>query len=193
VRLFVAVSPGEEVVRRIEASLSSLRPAAPSAKWVGPGGIHVTLAFLGERPAEDAPKIASALDAAAAEHRPFELRFTGGGAFGRQSRPRVLWAGCEGDLDALGALHASVGRALGPLGYVPESRPFTAHLTLARSREQGGDLQLGRCVEKLQSMDFGKAVIEEVGLYESKLSPAGARYEVAHHARLGLAATPWPS
>jgi RNA 2',3'-cyclic 3'-phosphodiesterase len=184
-RLFVAISPTAEVVGRIEAALGALRLSAPSARWVKAGGVHITLAFLGERAEADAPRIAEALSKAAAGHAPFELRFRGGGSFGRPSRPRVVWAGCEGDLEALSALHRDVSAALTPCGYVPEERDFNAHLTLGRAKEQGGDHRLAACARSLETADFGGSRIEEVTLYESRLSAAGAEYRAVHRARLG--------
>lgn len=183
-RLFVAVNPGLDVLRRIEHLLTVLRPKAPSAKWVKTDSLHLTLAFLGERSPEDAATIGEAVTRVAAAHAPFELRFSGGGAFGRPSRPKVLWAGCDGDAAALNALHADVSSALAPLGYVPDHRDFNAHLTLARARDASGDIGLSRCVETLRTEDFGVARVEEVFLYESRLSPAGAHYEVVARARL---------
>jgi 2'-5' RNA ligase len=183
-RLFVAVTPGPDVLARVTAALGALRGHAPSAKWVQAEGMHLTLAFLGERAPEDAPEIAAALAAATRSHAPFALRLRGGGAFGRPGRPRVLWVGCEGDVDALRALHRDVVSALAPFGYVPDRAELTAHLTLCRAREQGGDRALVRCAELLRDQDFGEARIEEVELYESRLSPAGARHSVIGRAPL---------
>src|SRR5262245_38624709 len=133
-RLFVAIDPGPDVTRTIEQTLGTLGPKAPSAKWVKADNLHVTLAFLGERDPADAPAIGEALARAAAGHRPFELRFRGGGVFGRPARPRVLWVGCEGDLQALQALYRDVVAALAPFGFTPDRPEFSAHLTLARAR-----------------------------------------------------------
>lgn len=184
-RLFVAVTPEKEALSRLSAALDELRGHAPSSKWVKPAGIHLTLAFLGERPPEDAPRIGDALAAETRLHAPFALRLRGGGAFGRPGRPRVLWVGCEGQIDALRALHQGVTRALAPLGYVPDRAELTAHLTLCRAREQGGDRQLVRCVELLGDRDFGEVRVEAVELYESRLTPAAAEYTVVTRAPLG--------
>src|SRR5262245_15462651 len=113
-RLFVAVDPGVDVVRRIAHVLDAIRPKAPAAKWVKPDSLHLTLAFLGERPPDDVPKLEEALSRAASGQAPFDIRFVGGGGFGRPSRPKVLWIGCEGDLAALQSLHTAVAAALAP-------------------------------------------------------------------------------
>jgi len=186
VRLFVAVRPDVEVIGRIASAVAALRATAPSAKWVNAGSLHITPAFLGERAAADTPEIAEALSRAAAGHPPFELHFRGGGAFGRPSRPRVLWAGCEGEVIVLEALCKDVAAALAPCGYVPDRRDFNAHLTLARARDHGGDPPLAACAGALQAADFGSSRIDEVTLYESRLSAGGAEYAAVHRAALGV-------
>ncbi len=183
-RLFVAVTPGVDVLRKIEHTLLALRPKALAAKWVQVDNLHLTLAFLGERSPEDAALIGEALARVAAGHAPFELRFCGGGGFGRPSRPRVLWVGCEGDTAALNALSTDIASALAPLGFVPDQREFNAHLTLARARDTGGDVALSRCVDSLRNEDFGTTRVQEVNLYESQLSAGGPRYEPILRARL---------
>lgn len=182
-RLFVAVSPGADVVRRIEHVIQAIRSKAPSAKWVKAESLHLTLAFLGEQPEAMAPKIGEALSLVAASRAPFDLHFKGGGGFGRPSRPRTLWAGCDGDTPSLSALQKAVEEALSPLGFAPEKRDFAAHLTLARARDTAGDLGLSRCVDALENEDFGVASIQEVTLYESRLSPSGPTYLPVHRAR----------
>lgn len=183
-RLFVAVSPGVDVVRRIDHVVQAIRGKAPSAKWVKPDNLHLTLAFLGERPESDVPSLSEALSRVAASHAPFDLHFQGGGGFGRPSRPRVLWIGCEGDTESLSSLQRDVGEALSPLGFVPERRDFAAHLTLARARDQAGDPALFRCVESLEREDFGAVRVDHLTLFESRLSPAGATYVAVYKATL---------
>lgn len=187
-RLFVAITPGAEVAAGLSRAASELRATAPGAKWIKGEAVHVTLAFLGERDPAEVPAITGALEAAAVGHAPFVLRASGGGAFGRPGRPRVLWVGCEGDLGALRALHADVVRALEPLGYAPDRDTLTPHLTLARSREAGGDRALARCAEALSGRDLGEVRVEAIELYESRLAPSGAIYTVAGRAPLGARA-----
>lgn len=115
-----------EEAGRVEALL---RPRVPEARWVPRVNLHVTLAFLGQTEAADA--IASALSRVAAAHPACDLALGGAGAFPSPRRARVLWLGLTGG-EALGALAAGVRAALEPLGFEPEDRPFSAHLTLAR-------------------------------------------------------------
>ena len=75
------------------------------------------------------------MDEACRKASPFELRLAGLGSFGGRRGTRVVWAGIEGDLDALRALQSRVDQGVAGLGFARELRPFSPHLTLARVPE----------------------------------------------------------
>jgi 2'-5' RNA ligase len=176
-RLFVAVDPGPGAASRLAGALARVRPRAPSARWVDPASLHLTLAFLGDTDAERVPGLTAAIGAVAARHAPLEIRFAGAGTFGGR-RPRVLWAGVEGAVAELAALQADLAAALAPLGYPPEERPFAAHLTLARARAHAtaGEPALVACAAALAGEDLGPTRVEAMVLYRSDLSPRGSVY-----------------
>jgi len=189
-RLFVALEPPEAVRRRLGAIAAELRRGAARAadeiRWVEPERIHLTLQFLGAVPEERIAAIERALRLAAGAARPLALEVRGAGGFPNARRPRVLWAGVEGDLAALGALVADVGRRLGPLGFPPEDRPFSPHLTLGRARDGRGAPGLGGGLARAAQVDGAPWRATELVLFESHLSPRGPRYEAL--ARLALGA-----
>ncbi|GHG95346.1 RNA 2',3'-cyclic phosphodiesterase [Comamonas sp. JC664] len=167
-RLFTAVTLGDTVESRTAARMEELRVLAPRARWVKVEGLHLTLVFLGD--VEDArlPAIQEALTPVGARHAPFALSVEGGGAFGAPAHPRVLWADVRGATDALKALQADTAQVLQPLGFEPEHREYTAHLTLARAREPRGDPALASCVQALSQATLGDARVERLILFESK-------------------------
>src|SRR5262249_15155359 len=128
--------------------------------------------------------ISAAIASVALRHAPFELRFAGAGAFGGK-RPRVLWAGVAGPVDALAAAQRDVVSALSPLGFPPEDRPYSAHLTLARARDPRGDPALAACAAALARDDFGPTRVEAIMLYRSELSPKGPTYTAVATLPLG--------
>ena len=89
-RLFLALEVPAPLRSRIADLQSELRESCPGWRWVRPGGIHLTIRFLGEvDPAREA-EIRPAWERAAASVRPFTLRPTGLGCFPNVRRPRVL-------------------------------------------------------------------------------------------------------
>jgi len=182
-RLFVALDIDAEIRQRITEFRDRLRPLAPHVRWVGPEAFHITLQFLGETKQSD--EIRCALQQVRGE--PVPLSFRGAGFFPHPKAPRVFWVGIESD-DKLQALVNSIGTALRSLGFERDAGSFTPHLTLARSgsgspkpvrgeRPAPSLLRVRDQLSKYPPPDFGTMAAHEFFLYESHLSPAGARYE----------------
>jgi len=188
-RLFVALDPPEAVRRRLAAAQASLRTAAgrhaEDVRWVAAARLHLTLHFLGSVPEERVGAIGAAVLEEAARSRPLRLEIRGAGGFPTARRPRVVWAGVAGDLEALGALAAALGRRLALLGLPADGRPFAPHLTLGRSREARGASGLGGAIAAAAEVDPVAWRAEEVVLFRSHLDPGGARHEPLLRARLG--------
>jgi 2'-5' RNA ligase len=109
------------------------RAQAGGEGWSPPEGLHLTLAFLGERLPGDLVALEAVGAAVARRHGAFPLRTAGLGGFPDGARARVLWldlAPCP----ALEALATDLRRALANAGEAYDARPFRAHITLARFR-----------------------------------------------------------
>lgn len=152
---------------------------------MAPEGWHLTLAFLGSVEETRVDAIASALLPIAAAASPMRLSVEGLGTFGGGRRPRVLWAGIGGESQRLVDLASEVRRALAPLGFAEEARPFSPHLTLARARHPRGDVELAACRDRYADGGWGSFELREIVLYRSELSQQGARYTPLHTLSLG--------
>ena len=169
-RLFVALDlPGEA-----RAALARFRDAAADpAVWrpLPDASFHVTLAFLGHRPAEDAARVAEALGALAAWEPP-KLAL-GDGLLLPPRRARVLTVALADPGERLGALQAAVSAALADAGlYEPEPRPFRPHVTVARLRA-GARAPRSLFVEP-EPLAFRAGAVT---LYRSRIGRGGAVYE----------------
>lgn len=180
-RLFVAVDVPGAVKDAIERDVvGPLREAVEGARWTRPEGRHLTLKFLGEVPEERASAVSDALGGAVSGHSPFEASFEEVGGFPNLRRPRVLWVGIGEGAEPMGALASDVSSALEPLGFEPEKRKFSAHLTLARFKRP-------RPIGELPAVDVPSQGFEvaEVVLFQSHLNPKGARYTALERFALG--------
>jgi len=167
-RLFTAVTLGSTIEANAKAGLEPLRTLAPKARWVNPDNFHLTLVFLGDVTEAQLPAIGDALGPVSHHHTPFTLTVESGGTFGRPSHPHVLWADVKGDTAALGALQAEVATVLEPLGFPRDKRLYTAHLTLARSKDPRGDRAFLECKKALEGQHWGEGRVEHLILFESK-------------------------
>ena len=170
-RLFVAVEVAQPVIDSVGAAVDELREAAPELRWVEPSKYHLTLVFLGSVDEETVPAVRDAVAAGCVLAAPFSLALTGRvGTF----RSGVLWAELA-ESPALASLAASVTAAVGGLVALRDgSRPFSAHLTLARAPRGG---RVPPAVREA-TVPAGVWSVDRVVLMESQLSPKGARYSV---------------
>jgi 2'-5' RNA ligase len=133
--------------------------------------MHLTLAFLGEVSQDFLESTEARLAGAAQQHKAFTARLKGLGAFPSPVRARVVWIGTEQGKGEVCALQADVVKALRSVGYQPEKRPFSPHLTIGRLRIPG-DVSRAVAVQ-FESEPF---TIERVVLFRSVLGPEGPVY-----------------
>jgi len=180
IRSFIAVELPDELklaLTRLQDQLKSGGQAP--VKWVDPYRIHLTLKFLGDISTDMVGRITAALERAAGGITPFHLEAKDLGAFPNLKRVQVVWMGIGGEVDRLSHLQQRIESSLAPLGFVPESRPFTPHLTLARLRDRAtpderqslGQLIAGTRFEAVYSID-----VDSIQLMRSQLTREGAVY-----------------
>jgi 2'-5' RNA ligase len=168
--------------------IDHLRAAAGNVKWVDRQNLHLTLQFLGQVPANQIPDICDALSSVASGCSPFELEIRGLGAFPNARRPRTVWLGVTDGHDALVALQKQLQRALKRLGFRPEDRPFSPHLTIGRVREGGvAPASLAQQMSTRADALCGRSHIAEVVLFSSDLTPTGPIYTALGRAPLKTA------
>ena len=179
IRAFIAI----ELPNAIGAALSSVQGKLgverhPYVKRVDPGGIHLTLKFLGNIDTDKVSPITEAIARAAQGVSPFRLELGDLGAFPNPRRPNVIWVAVTGELDKLASLQKGIDHYLIPLGFTPESRSFTPHLTLGRLRERASAGERQRIGESLITVKPEGISFEvgKVSLMRSALTPAGAIY-----------------
>lgn len=133
-RLFVAVTPPEHVLDRLETATARVREEWTGLRWSGRAQWHITLAFYGELDAARLPALTRRLARAAGRSAPLDLELGGAGTFPGADRARVLWAGVRGDVRGLRRLADAAAAAGRRAGAPADRKPFRPHLTLARCR-----------------------------------------------------------
>ena len=166
-RLFYALWPGDRHRAALARSAAAVL-AGIEAQPVPPGNLHVTLAFLGTvRGSELAPVIKVG---GKGPWPGLELAFR---RIEYWARPRVLVALPDAVPEAGTRLVDRLWRALEPLGFEREHRPWQPHLTVARRvrRPPSGVPDMG----PLQ--DTGGEPAWRLALVESSSHPEGVRYK----------------
>jgi RNA 2',3'-cyclic 3'-phosphodiesterase len=181
-RLFVALELPADAREALDRWRSSVVSEVPGLRLVRPEDLHATLCFLGSRPVGDVEAISEACGVAAGE--PVVDSAFGEGLWLPARRPRVLGMALRDDDRVLAGVQSTLSRALVAGGwYAPESRPFLAHVTVARV---GRDTRV-RGVE-LPAPPSLAVRCSVVTLYRSRLGAGGARYEPLASVSLASAA-----
>lgn len=154
-------------------------------RWVRLDGLHLTLRFLGPTLDDRIGPAIDAVRAAGAAARAFDASIGGAGVFPPHGRPRALWLGLRDGGTALADLAATVDASLVAAGWTFEPKPFTAHLTLARSDGVPAGTAIGaHLIADGADMDVPFR-IERMGLFESITGGGPARYEPIEMVDLG--------
>jgi RNA 2',3'-cyclic 3'-phosphodiesterase len=158
-RLFLALTlPAATIDALADWQACELERGGQTARIVPRENLHITLAFLGSRPAGELPAILDVLGRAAADAEPVRFDVTGY----RETR-------------SVGML--TLGDELAGLGfYRPEARPWLPHVTVLRFRERP------RLRPEVPSLGW---VSSDAAAFLSRLHPSGARYEVHDSFPLG--------
>jgi 2'-5' RNA ligase len=186
-RCFIAIEVPDAWRRALSSIRDSTERAPREIRWVSPQQYHFTLRFLGTTADQLVPEIGDAIAQSARGITPFALRLAGVGTFPPSGAARVLWAGID---DASGACRRWVEIAapgLNALGFAPEARECQPHITLARAKSPGGAHRLRRIAETATDPPQLAFDVSALTLFESRLSPHGARYH--RLSRIPLAGT----
>jgi 2'-5' RNA ligase len=175
-RIFIAlkVEPGDSLLRML-TSLKSL-PGNEKIKWVDPGNIHLTLAFLGDTEDDRIKVAAIMLKNACSGFGEFDFTLTGTGVFKNYNDPKVIWIGIE-ESEKLIKLNDVINTGLKDTGFKVEDRQFRPHLTLGRIKFIKDVDALKTALDRYQKSPVQKVHVEEVILYESILKPTGPVYK----------------
>jgi RNA 2',3'-cyclic 3'-phosphodiesterase len=187
IRAFIALHLPPAVKQelgRISGELASRVPPG-AVRWVRPEQMHLTVRFLGDTPVERLADIQAAMDATAGQYEPFDVGLDAVGCFPNCKRPRVVWVGLVDDWNKespqLLSLKKSLDMSLVPLGWEPETKPFRAHLTLGRVKDE----------HAVRESDWTVGVapltvaVNAIHLIESELRPTGPVYTIRHRSDLG--------
>ena len=168
-RIFLALQLPEDAVAAIE----EWQAGELSGRLVPRENLHVTLAFLGSRPAHELPAILRVLDESARDAMPPLLEVVRW----RERRGAGMLELCDRRGTTAAELAGSVQASLAALGvFRPENRDWLPHVTVLRYRKPP---LLRPRLPELSFMPSGAAA------FLSRLHPTGARYEVLESFRLG--------
>ena len=166
-RLFVAIRPPPQ----IRSVLLRAMGGVSGARWQSDDQIHLTVRFIGDVDRHQAQDVEAALGGI--HHPRFEMFLDGIGTFARRGQPEIIWAGVSPH-EPVKRLHEKIDRAVERVGFPPEQRAYTPHITLARLKRSSGPV--GNLLEQSGGLTSEPFPVDSFTLYESRLTPDGAVY-----------------
>jgi 2'-5' RNA ligase len=178
-RLFVGIPLAAAVIGELSAISVRLRSNDDGLRWSAPESWHITLQFLGNTGQEQYDCTVARLGELRSPA--VDIRLEELGLF---ERAGVFFASVRLTPGLL-SLQQRVNAATGLCGFIPETRPYHPHVTLARTKGKGRMRGLHELKARIHRQPaFTDFVAEEFVLYESVTRPTGALYEVRERFRL---------
>jgi RNA 2',3'-cyclic 3'-phosphodiesterase len=175
IRSFMAFDIENDTVRnRLAKAQALLVQTGADVKLVETENIHVTMRFLGDINTGMVEKIFAEMKKI--QFAPFDVHIKGLGVFPDLHYPRVVWAGITEGADLLRSVFIQLEPQLRGLGFAPDSKGFSPHLTIARVRSGKNKSQLAEFITKNADYEFGTIRAECLRLKKSALSPKGPTY-----------------
>jgi len=180
IRLFIALNISPFLLKRIGHTIEELKAYLPpkGLRWVPIDNMHLTLKFLGVVSASKMHEIQLALIKTAEQSKPCNIEIGKLGAYPGILKPRVIWVGVSSDHHLIN-LYKNLEKNLTCVGYEPERRGFTPHITLARISKQAASTEIAQISSALSKLDIallGTCSINAIHLLRSELNRTGAVY-----------------
>jgi len=183
IRSFIAFDiDSESLLRKFSEAEGILVNTGASLKLVQPRNIHITMRFLGDISVSMIDSIHEEMNKVS--FTPFDVEIKGLGAFPSLKYTRVVWAGIRKGTDELTDVSSQLEPRLQKLGFRPDPKGFSPHLTIARVKTGRNKAELARCIGELVNHEFGVVRANCLKLKKSVLTPKGPIYstlrEVCH-------------
>ena len=172
-RAFIAVRPGIKVLNQIKKLEQKIKPELSGVRWVREEKIHITLKFLGDIKSSDIGNICRVIESSTADLTAFRLYCSNIGVFSDKRRPSVLWTGIGGDFKRFKDIEKRISLSLDKFDLLQGKGDFVPHLTIGRFKKGIIYRDISDTVSKFSSFISDDFVVDEIILFQSKLSRMG--------------------
>jgi 2'-5' RNA ligase len=175
-RVFLGINLPENLKEKLTDLQNKLKKTGADVRWVEPENFHFCLKFFGSQSLSKIEKIKAAIKEVLKGQNEFLIRVETLGAFPTENSIRVIWSGATKGTEELVKLAKELDSAFEKIGIEKEKRPFTPHITLGRARSEEGKNFLKEAIQFNKHFIIGVFELNELVLFESKLSPKGPKY-----------------
>ena len=164
----------QAIIRQLTRIQNILLKTGAHLKTVKPQNIHLTIRFLGDI----SPAMVNSIyeEMKQVSFSPFTVELNGLGAFPKLTYPRVIWAGITKGADELRNVFSQLEPRLRGLGFKPDNKGFSPHLTIARVRTGRNKAELVKVIQELENYEFGTVTATCLRMKKSELTVRGPIY-----------------
>jgi len=178
IRSFIAIKVPDLITPQVVKLQNSLKEAPVKVRWVEPQNLHFTLHFLGDTDPQEIPDIVKKIKEEVGIFAPFSLNLAGVGAFPREGKVKVVWAGVGRGRQEMQKLQPLVLKGLEKAGIDIGENRFHPHLTLGRVKNKSNTRPLRLLMEKERGFSSSDFSVSSIQLMKSQLTPEGPIYTV---------------
>ena len=174
VRAFIAFEIPRDIVSAIVEACGQLVRVVPSARWVRPEQMHLTLLFLGDLPLSTLAALTLAMRRQLEGISPPRIALGGAGFFPNPRRARAAWIG--GEAPGADFVLDGVNRACIEVGLPGGKQPWSPHLTLARLKKPWPRSAIQDFIKWGEGLKHPPFDAKEAVAFISELHPDGPVY-----------------
>ena len=167
-RFFIALEiphDSQQEIQRIQQKMKSL---IPEIRLTDPQKLHLTLAFIGDQPAELSQQLTKVLENTVEGVQQFNIIPAYIDAFPKLHDPRVFWLGVKGDIDRLFLIEERLRDGLADLRLDTDSRRFVPHISIGKVSNYDLNRNIEEEIEKIVlTNQFEPITIQSIKLFES--------------------------
>lgn len=131
-RFFIALEIPKECRQQLETVQQNLEQIIPGVRLTDNSKLHLTIAFIGERPDGLRDSLIKIIKDAVLEIPPFEITPAYIDGFPNLHHAHTFWVGVKGDIDKLMVIRERIKDGLISLGLDTEDRRYVPHIAIAK-------------------------------------------------------------
>jgi 2'-5' RNA ligase len=132
---FFAIPIPSDLQAQLAEGLASLKKDWPDVQWVHADDYHLTLRFLGGLHPDAMTRLMTDVQGKGLPFKAFTVDLQGISSFPPHRDRGVLWIDLKSMAAEMVDLQARLEQQAQALGFKPDNRPFTAHLTIGRFKK----------------------------------------------------------
>lgn len=167
-RFFIALEIPAQSRKQLEEVQTNIKQLIPEVRLTDNGKLHLTIAFIGEQPAEITGTLTEIMKTAIKEIPPFSVTPSYLDGFPALDNFHTLWVGVKGDIDKLMVIRERVRDGLVGIGLEVDERRYIPHIAIAKINSFQAEPAMKAKLEKLMlEGNFTPISINSLKLFES--------------------------